>query len=408
MTEPLTEIPDGFIMSLTLGTPPQVIQKIFFDTGSDLFWVPCGKMSFTCIGCPHYKRDLSTILNPMSSSSSIRESCMSPLCVNLHSAENYYDTCIAAGCSLDSIHNKTCMRLCPAFAYTYAYGVVAGHLVIEILDTHQAKNLGNPNITFGCVSSTVIEPTGIVGFGRGPLSLPSQLGFLSKGFSHCFLSFDFSSNPNISCPLVLGDIATSSKEHFQFTQMLYNPVYPYFYYIGLKGVTVGDTTIQAPVSLSEFNSSGDGGFLMDSGTTYTHLPEPFYSQLLSTLKSVIKYPRAEDVEDGSWSDLCYDMPIRKNNSQPDGLPSVTFHFLNNVSLTLAQGTYFYKMARPKGSTQVQCLMFQQMDDERGPGGVFGSFQQQNVEVVYDLEKERIGFQTTDCASLAKTHGLHRT
>ncbi|KAL3623707.1 hypothetical protein CASFOL_032523 [Castilleja foliolosa] len=404
ITEPLKELPQGFVMSLTLGTPPQVVNKVLFDTGSDLIWVPCGKASFTCTGCDNPKSDFSTIFNPTSSSSLRRESCTTPLCVNLHSAENYYDTCTVSGCSLDTIYNHKCFRSCPPFSYTYASSVVAGLLTIDILDIHNIKNHSNPKITFGCVTSTLHESTGIAGFGRGPLSLPSQLGFLSKVFSHCFLSFDFSSNPNISCPLVLGDGATASTEHFQFTPILKNSIYPYSYYIGLESVTVGNTTIQAPISLREFDSLGDGGMLMDSGTSYTHLPEPFYSKLVSTLESVITYPRAKVVEDQSWSDLCYKMPVRKNNSgQPDVLPSITFHFLNDVNLTLPQGTYFYKMAPPEGLSQAKCLMFQVRDDGHGPGGVFGSFQQQNVEVVYDLEKERIGFHTTDCSLLAKKH-----
>jgi hypothetical protein len=54
-------------------------------------------------------------------------------------------------------------------------------------------------------------------------------------------------------------------------------------------------------------------------------------------------------------------------------------------------------------------MLQSTDDgDDGPAGVFGSFQQQNVEVVYDLEKERIGFQPMDCASAASSQGLHKT
>lgn len=67
------------------------------------------------------------------------------------------------------------------------------------------------------------------------------------------------------------------------------------------------------------------------------------------------------------------------------------------------------MGAPINATVVKCLLFQSMDDsEYGPAGVLGSFQQQNVEVVYDLEKQRIGFQPMDCASAASFHGLHKT
>lgn len=76
----------------------------------------------------------------------------------------------------------------------------------------------------------------------------------------------------------------------------------------------------------------------------------------------------------------------------DDLPSISFHFLSNVTITLPKENYFYAVSPPKNSTVVKCLLFQAMDDgDYGPAGVFGNFQQHNLEVVYDLEKQRIGF-----------------
>jgi hypothetical protein len=240
----------------------------------------------------------------------------------------------------------------------------------------------------------------------------SQLGFLQKGFSHCFLAFKYANNPNISSPLVVGDIALTSKDDMQFTPMLNSPMYPNFYYVGLEAITVGNVSAtEVPSSLREFDSLGNGGMKIDSGTTYTHLPEPFYSQVLSILQSTINYPRDTGMEMQTGFDLCYKVPRPNNNTltSDDLLPSITFHFLNNVSLVLPQGNHFYPVSAPGNPAVVKCLMFQSTDDgDDGPAGVFGSFQQQNVEVVYDLEKERIGFQPMDCASAASSQGLHKT
>ncbi|KAK6154810.1 hypothetical protein DH2020_009058 [Rehmannia glutinosa] len=183
----------------------------------------------------------------------------------------------------------------------------------------------------------------------------------------------------------------------------------------IKAVTVANVTkTQVPLSLKGFDSLGNGGMIIDSGTTYTHLPEPFYTQLLSVLQSVITYPRATEVEERSGFDLCYRIPCDNNNNiVADDLPSITLHFLNNVSITLPRGNSFYAMSAPSNSSVAKCLLFQSMDessddDHYGPAGVLGSFQQQNVEVVYDLEKERIGFQVADCALAAVTQGLQKT
>ncbi|RVW11759.1 putative aspartyl protease [Vitis vinifera] len=331
--------------------------------------------------------------SPSYSSSSLRDLCVSPLCSDVHSSDNSYDPCAVAGCSLSTLVKGTCPRPCPSFAYTYgAGGVVIGTLTRDTLTTHGVA---------------------LALHGRGVLSLPSQLGFLQKGFSHCFLGFKFANNPNISSPLVIGDLAISSNDHLQFTSLLKNPMYPNYYYIGLEAITVGNATaIQVPSSLREFDSHGNGGMIIDSGTTYTHLPGPFYTQLLSMLQSIITYPRAQEQEARTGFDLCYRIPCPNNvvTDHDHLLPSISFHFSNNVSLVLPQGNHFYAMGAPSNSTVVKCLLLQNMDDsDSGPAGVFGSFQQQNVKVVYDLEKERIGFQPMDCASAAASQGIiHKT
>ncbi|KAG8657556.1 probable aspartyl protease At4g16563 [Manihot esculenta] len=411
MEVPLRGIGNGYLLSLNIGNPPQSIQ-VYMDTGSDLNWVPCG--SFLCMDCDEYGSIKGTF-SPYQSSSSYRDSCASPYCTDVHSSDNYFDPCTVAGCPLATLIGSNCSMPCPSFAYTYGGGLVTGTLTKDELRVY-GRGSGGASVTsniqnfcFGCVGSAYREPIGIAGFGRGSLSLPSQLGFLQKGFSHCFLAFRYAKNPNVSSPLVIGDMALSSKDKMQFTPTLKSLIYPNYYYIGLQAITVGNSSaLQVPSSLREFDSHGNGGMLIDSGTTYTHLPEPLYSQLLSVVESMVNYPRAT-VKTRASFDLCYKVPCPNNTcmSDDDNLPSITFLFLNNASLTLPRGTRFYAVSPPINSTVVKCLLFQRLDvGDFGPAGIFGSFQQQNVEVVYDLENERIGFQPTDCASVAISQELH--
>ncbi|XP_065854739.1 probable aspartyl protease At4g16563 [Euphorbia lathyris] len=413
MIEPLREVRDGYLISLNIGTPPQVIQ-VYMDTGSDLTWVPCGNLSFDCLNCDEYKNSkLTSAFSSSSSSTYYRDSCSSPFCIEIHSSDNPFDSCTMSGCSLATIVKGNCPRPCPSFAYTYgAGGVVIGTLTRDSIRVHENRGFSFREISkfvFGCVGSTYHEPIGIAGFGRGKLSFPSQLGLVKKGFSHCFLPFKYSNNPNFSSSLIIGDVALSSNDKddnfMQFTPMLKSPIYPNYYYIGLESITlIGDNNIsaintQVQSNLREFDSLGNGGMLIDSGTTYTHLPEPLYSQLLSALKSAIDYPRAFEVEMRSGFDLCYKVPC-SDNSSSNGFefPAISFHFLNNVSVVLPQENHFYAMSAPSNSSVVKCLLFQSMEDgDFGPAAVFGSFQQQNLKVVYDLENERIGFQPMDCA-----------
>ncbi|KAH7661056.1 Aspartic peptidase A1 family protein [Dioscorea alata] len=425
MIEPLRGFKDGYLMSLNLGTPPQVVQ-VFMDTGSDLIWVPCGNFSFECMQCDDFMNNkLVSSFYPSLSSSSFRDTCTSPLCTNIHSSDNTFDPCAIAGCSLTTIIKNTCPRPCPSFSYTYGGGgLVIGSLNRDTLRVHgSGGDLREvSSFCFGCVSSAFKEPLGLVGFGKGLLSFPSQVGFVHKGFSHCFLGFKFSNNPNFTSPLIIGDLAITSRDGFHFTPMLSNPIYPNLYYIGLESITVisngnGNTSssssssslqLQVPLNLKSFDSGGNGGMLIDSGTTYTHLPEPLYSQLLSELSSKISYKRCSDIEVRSGFDLCFKVPV---SDEVAGvmLPDISLRFLNDVELVLPKESCYYAISAPKEKMVVKCLLFQRMDQDDGegygPAGVFGSFQQQNVEVVYDLEKERIGFLPVDCASSAASHGL---
>ncbi|KAK7850247.1 putative aspartyl protease [Quercus suber] len=166
---------------------------------------------------------------------------------------------------------------------------------------------------------------------------------------------------------------------------------------GCSLATLLKSTCPRPCPLFAY-TYGDGGVVTGALTR-------------DTLMSAITYPRAKDVEMRSGFDLCYKVPCKNNNTFIDDLPLITFHFLNNVSLALPQGNHFYAMGAPSESTVVKCLLFQSMDNEDdniyGPAGVFGSFQQQNVEVVYDLEQERVGFQPRDCAVAAAAQGQHK-
>ncbi|ERN14830.1 hypothetical protein AMTR_s00032p00114740 [Amborella trichopoda] len=298
-----------------------------------------------------------------------------------------------SGCSLGAMLRGMCFRPCPPFTYTYGDGIVLGTLTrdtLRVLGSDQSVTKDFPDFCFRCVGSTYMKPIGIVGFGKGALSLPSQLGFLQKGFSNCFMSFKFSNKPNISSPLIIENSAIASREELQFTPMLKCPMYPNFYYIGLEAIFIGGETLEVPQILREINSQGNRGMLVDSGTTYVHLPQALFAKFLSVKGSKIMHPRSVEHERRTGFDLCYQV----RTTVIDNLPSLSFRFLNNVTINLPEENYFYAMAPSNGTYSVKCLLVQGIEDNSyGPAGVLGSFQQQNVEVMC----ERLGFHARDCA-----------
>jgi len=89
------------------------------------------------------------------------------------------------------------------------------------------------------------------------------------------------------------------------------------------------------------------------------------------------------------------------------------HFKNNATITLPAENYMFTMSDPNDATKtstsastaaaaVGCLIILSSGDEvHGPAAVLGNYQQQNLHVVYDVEKERVGFQPKTCTPTTK-------
>lgn len=190
---------------------------------------------------------------------------------------------------------------------------------------------------------------------------------------------------------------------FVYTSMLENPKHPYFYTVGLIGISVGKRTIPAPEMLRRVNNRGDGGVVVDSGTTFTMLPEGFYNSVVDEFDRRVGRvnKRARKVEEKTGLAPCYYL-----NAVAE-VPVVTLRFAGgNSSVVLPRKNYFYEFLdgsdERKGKRRVGCLMLMNGGDEgelSGPGATLGNYQQQGFEVVYELEEKRVGFAKRHCASL---------
>lgn len=281
------------------------------------------------------------------------------------------------------------------------------------------------NFTFGCAHSTLGEPIGVAGFGRGSLSLPAQLANFSpelgNQFSYCLVSHSFDSTKlRHPSPLILG----KNKERefdkvslFAYTPMLDNPKHPYFYSVGLEGISVGSRWIPAPENLRRVDSEGNGGLVVDSGTTYTMLPSGFYESVAGELERQIGkvFKRAKETELNTGLRPCFYLHGGKG-SVGKVVPSLALHLGMNSSVVLPKRNYFYKFMdggigngdEVKKGRRVGCFMMMDSGDEgeSGPGATLGNYQQQGFEVVYDLAQRRVGFAPRKCATLWNNLNQH--
>lgn len=186
--------------------------------------------------------------------------------------------------------------------------------------------------------------------------------------------------------------------------MLYNPKRPYFYCVGLAGISIGKRVVPAPEFLKRVDEKGNGGVVVDSGTTFTMLPQRFYNSLVAEFDRRVGrvHKRATQIEDNTGLGPCYYYDAVVD------VPAVTLHFMGNKSsVVLPRKNYFYEFTDGGDGVgrkrKVGCWMLMNGGDEKdsdgGPGAIFGNYQQQGFEVVYDLDKHRVGFAKRQCSLL---------
>ncbi|KAG6542948.1 hypothetical protein Mapa_015640 [Marchantia paleacea] len=345
----------SYLMSIEIGTPARSYVAIA-DTGSDLVWiqgVPCTQ----CFQQPDPYFD-------KADSSTYRQSgCNDALC--------------------NALPRKTCST--STCEYAYAYGdqsTTQGEFGLDTVTLRTSSNTAQafPNFGFGVGhrnQGTFSDTDGLVGLGQGPLSLVVQLGSqFGNIFSYCLV--DFYSSSSVKSKLLFGSAGGTAS----YTPMVTNSANPTFYYVNVVGIDVGGTPLSYPSTAFAIDSSGNGGFILDSGTTVTQLPMSAYKPLVQRLSELITYPRVEESRIGF--DLCYDLSAV---AQPT-VPSISFKF-QDVDVDLPGNNMFLQI----DNAGTFCLAMQGSSYSLG---IFGNVQQQNFEVVHDRANKKIGFEPKKC------------
>ncbi|KAJ7522494.1 hypothetical protein O6H91_18G014000 [Diphasiastrum complanatum] len=360
-TTPVSSGQGDYLMQLQLGTPVTSFHAIA-DTGSDLVWVQCRP----CSSC--YQTN-DPIFNPSSSSSYSLLACNSQACEALGS--NGF--CGVTNCK-----------------YNYGYGdgsFTSGDFSTETITMSDTSggSMAISSFAFGCghnnQGSFPGNAGGLVGLGRGPISLISQLSHvIQERFSYCLVSFGDSSTT--TSPLFFGSAAMLSGSRIGVTPIL-NAAVPTFYYVGITGIIVGGSALKIPKS--SFDSSS-AGTIFDSGTTITYFEDKAYSIVKSAFSRKISLPTVDGSQYGL--DLCYDISSHPS-FQP---PSFTIH-LSGASLSPPSANYFVLV-----DTNVLCLAILSSGTSGNPS-ILGNILQQNYHVLYDVTKSQISFQQAQCDTL---------
>lgn len=369
-----------YFVDLHLGSPPQRLLLIA-DTGSDLVWVRCS----ACKDCANQ--------NPGSAFLARHSGTFSP------------HHCYDAACRLvphpdPNPCNRTRLHSPCRYEYSYAdLSTTSGFFSRETttLNTSSGKLAKLRGLAFGCgfrsSGASFNGANGVMGLGRGPISFSSQLAqrFGNK-FSYCLM--DYTIAPPPTSYLVIGDGVVSKAPRMSFTPLQTNPVAPTFYYIGIEGVSVGGVKLRIDPSVWAVDQLGNGGTVIDSGTTLTFLPRPAYRSILAAFRRLLKEEAvpAPPGGGGVGFDLCV------NVSSKPRLPRLSFRLAGNTVLSPPPRNYFIETAE-----RVRCLAIQPVNDSTtaeggGSGfGVIGNLMQQGFLLEFDSHRSRLGFSRRGCA-----------
>lgn len=292
----------GFLhyTTVSLGTPGKKF-LVALDTGSDLFWVPCDCSRCAPTEGTTYASDFElSIYNPKGSSTSRKVTCNNSLCA----------------------HRNRCLGTfsnCPYMvSYVSAETSTSGILVEDVLHLTTEDNrqeFVEAYVTFGCGQVQtgsfldIAAPNGLFGLGLEKISVPSILskeGFTADSFSMCF-------GPDGIGRISFGDKGSPDQEETPFNLNALHPTYN----ITVTQVRVGTTLIDL-----------DFTALFDSGTSFTYLVDPIYTNVLKSFHS-----QAQDSQRPPDSripfEFCYDMSPGENTS-----------LIPSMSLTMKGGSQF--------------------------------------------------------------------
>lgn len=336
----------SYDMEFSIGTPPQSLSAQA-DTGSDLVWVKCGPCaSCTPPGSPSF--------DPTNSSSFYKLPCSDPLCRGLKSQSKA--KCGAGGTECE---------------YRYSYGVTADHYTEGYMgiDTFTIGSDAVPGVGFGCTTRSEGNygtGSGLVGLGRGPLSLVSQMGV--SAFSYC-LVHDFS----MASPLLFGTMANLTGTGVQSTPLVNSTTS--LYAVTLKNISIGSATIPG---------SATDAVVFDSGTTLTFLAEPAYTAAKEAILSGTSLPRAADRH---GLEACFE--VTDNDDVGGAVPSMVLHF-DGADMELPAANYFEEVERG-----VVCWAVRRSSSL----SIIGNVMQMNYHIRYDLDKMVMSFQQANCSGL---------
>ncbi|KAH9668599.1 peptidase A1 domain-containing protein [Citrus sinensis] len=341
------------------------------DTGSDLTWLQCDAPCVRCVEAPHPLYRPSNNLVPFED----------PICASLHAPGHHncedptqcdYELEYADGGSSLGVLVKD------AFAFNYTNG----------------QRL-NPRLALGCgynqVPGTSYHPLdGILGLGKGKSSIVSQLHsqkLIRNVVGHClsgggggFLFFG-------------DDLYDSSR--VVWTSM--SSDYTKYYSPGVAELFFGGETTglkNLPV-------------VFDSGSSYTYLNRVTYQTLTSIMKKELSAKSLKEAPEDETLPLCWKgrRPFKNVHDVKKCFRTLALSFTDGKTRTLFELTpEAYLIISNKGNVCLGILNGAEVGLQ--DLNVIGAISMQDRLVIFDNEKQMIGWMPTNCDQIPKSKAMN--
>ncbi|GMJ14909.1 hypothetical protein like AT1G49050 [Hibiscus trionum] len=369
--------PDGLYFTYMLVGNPRRPYFLDIDTGSDLTWIQCDAPCSSCAkgANPLYKPARGNIITPKDSM------CME---VQKNQKPQNCETCQQCDYEIEYADHSSSL------------GVLARDKLHLVSANGSVTNL---DVVFGCaydqqgiLLNTLSKTDGILGLSRAKVSLPSQLaskGIINNVVGHClatdvasggymFLGDDFVPNWGMSWVPML---RSSSIE---------------FYHTQLVKINYGSSSL----SLGG-KDSNVGRLVFDSGSSYTYFTKQAYDELISSLMQFSEISEVGFIQDASDSTLpiCWraPFPIRSIMDVKKFFKTLTLQFGSKwwiISKKFHIPPEGYLIISNKGNVCMGILDGSNVHD--GSTFILGDISLRGQLVVYDNEKQRIGWTESDC------------
>lgn len=353
---------------MQIGSPPKAFQ-FDIDTGSDLTWVQCDAPCSGCTLPPNLQYKPKGNIIP----------CSNPICTALHWP--------------NKPHCPNPQEQCD---YEVKYADQGSSMGALVTDQFPLKLVNGsfmqPPVAFGCgydQSYPSAHPppatAGVLGLGRGKIGLLTQLvsaGLTRNVVGHClsskgggFLFFGDNLVPSIG---VAWTPLLSQDNHYTTgpADLLFNgkPT-------GLKGLKL----------------------IFDTGSSYTYFNSKAYQTIINLIGNDLKVSPLKVAKEDKTLPICWKgaKPFKSVLEVKNFFKTITINFTNgrrNTQLYLAPELYL--IVSKTGNVCLGLLNGSEVGLQNS--NVIGDISMQGLMMIYDNEKQQLGWVSSDCNKLPKT------